>query len=560
MPVAVTASVQEAVLFFASGKFDSWVFTVEKMAAIDRSSFSPPAQDHPKRIKTEGKEWVEVLEAAVRPPPPPEATSADAGTSSRGEQQLAESLGLSGEHIDTLISAIIAYKQKNDQDKAEADSASKKKKKRKKRFRFQNVPVKSETVNTFGETAFGLSITLSSRLISSLVPRDRIECDSVQTILLWTISNCGALSLRGLSEPILKWISLLLHYHVIPVKGLQTIYEALIQALATCHSSLRPILYDLVYKVTVNEKSLVTGWRARALLKLRRSEGVSPPLETLLLKYQELRPDLVKDKLMRKIAASATSGITKVKSLEAGFEVVWAGRSEDMTSVADDFGLDVPLRIWGSGLQTSAFADQSNKRTRKCVVPPHDDCDVLTYSNRLKRRRLSGSYYDDGIGDDVSLQECKSLSDMVKCIRKLRPPNQAISLLGNPQTYIFLLLNPKSKELRERLSMSLYYTLHNEFFSMTASSGCTQRKLDLLCRINLLQGWLQQGLPVVGKFLVQYLENWNGRDFFVEILKMVANLQITDFDGKSKEVSFCPCLNADLIFSCWLFQSSTIAS
>ena len=59
--------------------------------------------------------------------------------------------------------------------------------------------------------------------------------------------------------------------------------------------------------------------------------------------------------------------------------------------------------------------------------------------------------------------------------------------------------------------------------------GVSKRNLDLLCRINQLQDFFQQGLPVVGRFLAEYLTMWNGEDYFVEICKMLVYLPLTDF-------------------------------
>ena len=64
------------------------------------------------------------------------------------------------------------------------------------------------------------------------------------------------------------------------------------------------------------------------------------------------------------------------------------------------------------------------------------------------------------------------------------------------------------------------------------SPQVTKRKMDLLCRINRLQDYFQQGLPVVGRFLAQYLSTWDGEEFFIEICKLLSYLQLTEFIGK----------------------------
>ena len=166
----------------------------------------------------------------------------------------------------------------------------------------------------------------------------------------------------------------------------------------------------------------------------------------------------------------------------------------------------------------------------------------------------------------VSLYECKTIGDLTKYLTKLKTPCQAMSLIGSPQTFCLIFLNPNSVEMQERLSLTLYYTLHNEFFSLSSPNGESKRKLDLLCRINQLQDFFQHGLPVAGRFLAEYLTMWNGEDYFfgklltvsqcfccfchnvyfevakierrnftipyflAEICKMLVYLQITDFN------------------------------
>jgi len=39
-------------------------------------------------------------------------------------------------------------------------------------------------------------------------------------------------------------------------------------------------------------------------------------------------------------------------------------------------------------------------------------------------------------------------------------------------------------------------------------------------------------ISVVERFLVEYLQVWNGTDFFIEILRLLNFIRITDFDGE----------------------------
>ena len=128
------------------------------------------------------------------------------------------------------------------------------------------------------------------------------------------------------------------------------------------------------------------------------------------------------------------------------------------------------------------------------------------------------------------------ISDFIRDLTKLKTVTQAMSLMNKPpQAMLYLALS--STEMQERLSFTLYYTLYNEFFSMTQSAKHRKRKTDLLCRVNRLQEYFQHGLPVVGRFLAQYLSTWDGDEYFIEICKMLSCLQLTEMQGKI--ILFC---------------------
>jgi hypothetical protein len=44
---------------------------------------------------------------------------------------------------------------------------------------------------------------------------------------------------------------------------------------------------------------------------------------------------------------------------------------------------------------------------------------------------------------------------------------------------------------------------------------------------------------VVDRFLVEYLQNWNGRDYFLEILRLLSVVAIADFDGEAVGLVLC---------------------
>ena len=69
-------------------------------------------------------------------------------------------------------------------------------------------------------------------------------------------------------------------------------------------------------------------------------------------------------------------------------------------------------------------------------------------------------------------------------------------------------------------------------------SGDTKRKKKLLKQISELQEFNQSGIPIVYRFLAEYISTrWNGSDFFLEILRLLAYLPITEFEGKDYDIT-----------------------
>ena len=230
----------------------------------------------------------------------------------------------------------------------------------------------------------------------------------------------------------------------------------------------------------------------------------NPQLEDLLLRFQGLKPNLVPLKHLKRKKAKP-----KVfdSDLEKTFETIWSSKD----APENDDELNIPLDFVNA-------KTTEDKKTRATLIPPLIENEEVSPN---KKRKLDVM---------ISLHECKNVRDLANYLMKLKSPCQAMSLLGSPQTFCLILLNPNSVEMQERLSITLYYTLHNEFFSMSSPKGESKRRLDLLCRINQLQDFFQKGLPVVGRFLAEYLTIWNGEDYFFEICKMFVYLQLVDFN------------------------------
>ena len=62
--------------------------------------------------------------------------------------------------------------------------------------------------------------------------------------------------------------------------------------------------------------------------------------------------------------------------------------------------------------------------------------------------------------------------------------------------------------------------------------GSYERQRYLLRRAHSLQDFFQQGVPMITKFLSEYLIQWDGKEHVLEILALMTYIQITDFEGK----------------------------
>lgn len=85
----------------------------------------------------------------------------------------------------------------------------------------------------------------------------------------------------------------------------------------------------------------------------------------------------------------------------------------------------------------------------------------------------------------------------------------------------------------------MYHTLYNEFFGcVDRKGGNLDRQSYLLRRANLLQEYLQQGIPVVNRFFAEFLVHWDGKELFVDVINLLTYIQITDFKTRKFQEIF----------------------
>jgi hypothetical protein len=222
--------------------------------------------------------------------------------------------------------------------------------------------------------------------------------------------------------------------------------------------------------------------------------------------------------------------------MESRFEALWKMRTPLDTELDDltkegRLCYDERLREDRDGKVIMQAKDLVNWRTYPiaCIMFQPLPSKQARYANPLPAPEPS-LWFDRG--QEVSLTSCQTVGDVYANLAALALPSRTLSMLQNRATFLLLFANRNPGEVQARFSVTLYHTLYNEFFG--CGDGNLDRQSYLLRRVYLLQEYLQQGIPVVGRFFAEYLIEWDGKELFLDVINLLPYIQITDFTSKYK--------------------------
>lgn len=109
-----------------------------------------------------------------------------------------------------------------------------------------------------------------------------------------------------------------------------------------------------------------------------------------------------------------------------------------------------------------------------------------------------------------SILEFKTLKSLSVHQLNLDIPCNSMSLLQNIAGIHVLAFGDRT--LQSRLSFNLYYTLYRAFIELDQDFSYKEKE-NILKQIVALENYMQQGIPVVSRFLAEYLPRWDGEDF-----------------------------------------------
>ena len=344
---------------------------------------------------------------------------------------------------------------------------------------------------------------LARRLLNLLVPASSIPANILVDLALWALGN----KKHGLDHivlPVIRVISLCLQYNSVRDKQeLVNIYELFLSLLS--RDKLTTSVADLLQMLT--GRSEVTAWRVREVVKVQARSGTSHQLDSLLWLYRQWRPDLVPSCKAPKAAV-----INNKTVLGKRFHKIWeANVDRSLEEEHTD-------QVWMGGFQIGNIFKKSQRTT---LIPSND---VLPSTNIRRRQKEEKK---------KPLSEVTDFKQLLDNIHRLKLPANIISLLRSRVTVLVLCLDQR---LIERFSINVYHLLRNEFLvtdfrkvSQAEKEKRHRRQDSILSLVVRLQNQVQQGLPVVGRFLTDYLQQWDGKTHFLHILRLISQLQITDY-------------------------------
>jgi hypothetical protein len=347
---------------------------------------------------------------------------------------------------------------------------------------------------------------LARKLLNCLVPRGLVSGRALSGLCLWALGTRG-LSADCVLLPALRLTSLCLQYDCVADRQpLHALYELFLGRLG--QAKLTGCLAELLSLLTT--KPDVSRWRVAAVLAAQAGAlGHQAALARLVGKLRQVRPDLVPQYTAPRTARPARqAGPGTV--LHRRFHKVWADR------------VDANMQAGGIWSQRQTLGTTNYKKARRdCLVP---DGAVLAVTSGLQSQQRDGA---------IALSECTSLGQVTDNLHRLQLPAQILSLLG---CRVGVNVLATDRGLVERLSLTLYYTLHNEFISCgeggrsEAAAGRRHARREHILRLLVqLQRAVQQGLPVIGRFLSEYLAVWDGQEHLTSVIALISQVQITDF-------------------------------
>jgi len=342
-----------------------------------------------------------------------------------------------------------------------------------------------------------MPLQIFRRFICALVPSQPISGHELCDLAMFALGR--NLNLNYVVKPLMQIIYSCLEYDFVTDKRpLNAIYELFLSKLS------QYVLCDTISLILVKITALkdVDTRRVKVIKECYGQHGGTASLNMLRYRIRQLRPDL------EPTYSTPTAGrLINNTSINRRFRKVYeSGSGKQLSS-----GIG-----WAAGQLSSKI--QYKDRYMQCLLPTGETINMLSGLNSQTYKR-------------IPIHAIESVEEGLSKMDQLDLPNNILSLLSTRMGKFFL----TRQDLRERFSLVLYHTLQKEFFCLPKVCNAAdkvrreKRQRKFLEHVAQFQRKCFHGIPVVGRFLSEYLTEWDGEKYYYQILDLIRVVQITDF-------------------------------
>ncbi|XP_047042380.1 centromere protein I-like [Helicoverpa zea] len=324
-----------------------------------------------------------------------------------------------------------------------------------------------------------------------IVPPDSVDDRTVEYALSWILSNYEDQSSFTRIAFLLDWLTAAMECECIDMDTLEIGYDVFYVSLS--YEVLSPHAMKLVY--TLTKPIDVTRRRVLELLDYARKRETKKTLykqlQVLLGLFKSYKPECVPEDV------PAISVHTAFKKVNPNLLARFKRNQENRNTLRKE----KHHLTWNNPINS----ERGRNKKAEPLVPNMEFFSIGSkqYASDKEREFLDFT-------DPVSVLQCGLQSSASR-------PARVRALLCNATGVALLAV--ASHDEQELLSHDLHHLLNNCFLSVSPHTYI--QKQDLLHRLAILQQTLMQGIPVITRFLAQYLPLWNEKDYFAEILQLV---------------------------------------
>ncbi|XP_011302424.1 uncharacterized protein [Fopius arisanus] len=343
-------------------------------------------------------------------------------------------------------------------------------------------------------TSTDLRAGLCVPLIHCLIPRNKVPEKIVEDVINFWFHKWNDLPIT-VASTIIQWLTGLWEYQLVDRQTINAYYDCFFHNMLKKERLESPTA-KLVYLMTKPED--VARRQVFRLLRLQ-DKYTKPPkhLSALLSLFKSYKPELVPE---------------KIPSLN--LESVWKPIPE----------------VFRLGFEEA----KSRSSQRDIQSQEHFDWNIIRHADGKKTEQLLPSIRYFQMGSSIyrdkttkSIFDLSNITDVGKYYFSVELPTNATSLLANSAGYHFLTF--ANYEYQSRFSHNLYNALRRAFIleSSRFSKGQKTQLLEMtieFCR------YMQQGIPVVLRFFLEYLPYESGeyRPQLLGILEWCTHISATE--------------------------------